>query len=75
MKTKRHAFFFHYNRPASLKAGHPVISLHYRRRCMLVHNLVCEVPTRGRCRKTQPRFVIQGWAEEVTIKEAVAYIR
>jgi hypothetical protein len=61
------AFFYHYNKPASRSRGRPVISLHFAGRCHLVDNIVCDVPTYGRIRKTQPLFVVAGQAEKIEI--------
>jgi hypothetical protein len=69
------AFFFHYNRPASIKNGKLVVSLHFSGKCHLVDNVVCDVPTKGRSRKTQPRFVVAGKAESITIRDNIAFIR
>lgn len=54
------AFWFHYNKPASAKAGHPVLTLHYKGQCLMVRNILCGVPVRSRERNTQPRVVIAG---------------
>ena len=68
------AFFFHYNKPASKQAKKPVISLHFQKQCHLVDNVIVNVPTQGKIRKTQPFFVITGKAKEIIIKENIAYI-
>lgn len=61
-------FFFHYNKPASQKAGKPQISLHYRKQCIIADNLICNVPTWGVYRKTQPRFVMKGKASTIRLE-------
>lgn len=66
---KEFAFFFHYNKPASQREGKQQISVHFMRQCHIVDNIQCEVPTRGRMKKTQPRFVMAGKAREVIITE------
>jgi hypothetical protein len=71
--TKR-VFFFHMNKPASQQTGRPVVSLHYRGKCHLVSNVVCNTPTQGRIRKVQPVFVMVGRASSVRIEDDVAYI-
>jgi len=70
----RYSFFFHYNKPASKQRGRPIISLHYRQQCLLVENLVCNVPTKGKVNKRQPFFVMTGKANEVVIDSNVAHI-
>lgn len=62
---KPFAFFFHYNKPASLKAGKVQISLHCHGQCRLVDNVTCYVTTQGRIRNTSPKFVMAGQAMEV----------
>lgn len=70
-----YSFFYHFNKPASRQRGIPIISLHYRDKCLLVENLVCNVPTRGRINKNrQPNFVVTGKANNLVIKDNIAYI-
>lgn len=71
---KTYVFFYHYNKPASQQRGKPVISVHYRNKCLLVDNLVCNVKTWGHINKKQPRFVIKGKASKVEIVDNVAHI-
>jgi len=71
---KMRAFFFHMNKPASQRLGRPVVSLHYRGKCHLVSNVVCNTPTKGRIRKVQPVFIMTGRASSVRIVDDVAYI-
>lgn len=54
------AFWFHYNKPASKAAGHPVLTLHYEGACHLVRSVTCEVPTHTRERQRQPHVVVAG---------------
>lgn len=68
------SFFFHYNKPASIKSGKPVISLHYDKKCHLIENIECLVPTRGRIRKDQPLFVMVGKCNSIKIKNRIAII-
>lgn len=67
------AFWFHYNKPASAKSGKPQITLHWNGACNILDNIICKVPTSGRIRKKQPRWVIAGKGN-VTIKDGVAEI-
>jgi hypothetical protein len=67
-------FFFHYNKPASLKVGRVQVSVHYKNTCHVVDNVQCNVPVHGHVNKRQPRFVMKGKASELTIKDNVAYI-
>lgn len=33
---KQYVFYFHYNKPASIKAGKPQLTVHYQKTCFLV---------------------------------------
>ena len=67
-------FWFHYNKPESNKMGKPQINIHYNKSCIFVDNLIINVPTAGRLRKTQPRWVVAGKAKEIIFKDGVATI-
>jgi hypothetical protein len=54
------AFWFHYNRPASKQAGHPVMTLHHKGCCLQVRRIQCGVPVKSRERKSQPHVVMAG---------------
>ena len=68
------SFFFHYNKPASSKAGKPQITIHYNKQCLIVDNLICNVPTFGRLRNSQPRFVVAGKCNSLVIENGIATI-
>ena len=72
---KNYSFFFHYNKPASKKAGKPIISIHFKKQCILVSNLICDVKTQGKIRKIQPFFVISGKASNIFVENNIAYIK
>lgn len=68
-------FFFHYNKPASKKHNHPVISFHFRQKCHLVANVIINVPTRGKIRmQRQPHFIVCGIGNKVEIVDNVAHV-
>ena len=52
-KPKPAAFYFHYNKPASMSAGEPRLSIHYRDQCMIVNGIECRVPVKSRTRAAQ----------------------
>lgn len=66
--------YYHYNKPASLKAGKPQISLHYQKACHLVDALECNVPCQSKINKIQPRFVMKGAASNITIENGKGII-
>lgn len=57
---RKYAFFFHYNKPASLKAGRNKLTVHWRGLCMIVDGVNCRVPIVSKDRKSQPRCVMAG---------------
>jgi hypothetical protein len=73
--SKGKIFWFHYNKPASIKNGKPQISCHYNRTCFIVDNIDIGVPTKGELRKIQPYFVIKGKCTSFEIVDNIAIIR
>ena len=67
---KKRRFFFHYNKPASQQAGHPVLTVHWQGACHLVKGVDCRVPCATRLRKQQPRCVMAGSATTFGIDAA-----
>ena len=67
---KKYTFYYHYNKPASLKFKKPKLSVHFKNTCYIVDNLKCNVPARSFHRKIQPRCVIKGMATSVTISNS-----
>ena len=67
-------FWYHYNKPASKKAGKPQITIHYNDQCIIVDNLICKVETYGHIRKAQPFFVVKGKCKEIKIENKIATI-
>ena len=65
---KKYRFWFHYNKPERRKTGKPVMTVHYRDRCIMADNIECNVETETHRRKRQPYMVIRGWAESVKIR-------
>ena len=73
IKMKR-AFWFHYNKPASQQKKKPQITIHYKGACHIVDNLECDVPTKGRLRNQQPRWVVAGKCENIEFVDGIAKI-
>lgn len=67
-------FFYHYNKPASQKAGKPRLSLHYNKTCFIVDKIICKVPTYSHNQNKQPHCIIKGKAKQVKILDGVAEI-
>ena len=62
-------FFFHYNKPESVRQGRNVLTVHWKGTCHLVNSISCDVPTETHHQKRQPRCVIRGWATSISIGE------
>lgn len=63
----KRSFFFHYNKPASLAAGEPRLSVHFKGACLIVKGVECRAPVASRNRRTQPRCVMAGKARGVHV--------
>ncbi len=76
MQERAKRFFFHFNKPASRAAGKPRISVHYNKQCIIVDNVYCSVPTKGKIKQKQPQFVLAGSVlpSEFTVVDNIAYI-
>lgn len=68
MKVK--SFFFHYNKPASKKAGSPKMSLHHDKKCYIVDHIQCHAACATDHRKYQPRCVMKGFCASINIFES-----
>jgi len=67
-------FWYHYNKPASRSQGCNILTVHFKGACHLVKNIVCNVPTATRARKSQPLCVIAGDALEILVENETAFI-
>lgn len=52
-----------------MKAGRHQVSVHWNKTCYIVDNVEVLVPTHGRLKKTQPRFVMAGKARSFRIAD------
>lgn len=68
------SFFFHYNKPATLKAGAVRLSVHYRGACHIVSEVVCRVSCSTRIRAKQPRCVMAGKCRDILFYQGTAII-
>lgn len=50
------------------------MSVHFRGKCNRVDQIICNVPCETKWNKTQPNLVMRGFAQDVTIKDNIAYI-
>lgn len=68
------SFYFHYNKPATQRAGKIQVSIHIDKKCHIVDNVVCDVSTKGHLKKTQARFVMRGKCNDFEIKDNIAFL-
>ena len=54
------AFFFHYNKPESLRQKKNILTVHQGKVCHLVTDVICNVPIQTSHRKEQPRCILKG---------------
>ena len=60
-------FFFHYNKPESKKQNKNVLTVHWKNACIPVNDIKCAVAVETHSRALQPRCVLRGWAENITV--------
>ncbi len=65
---KKHRFFYHYHKSKRK------MSIHYRKSCLIVDNVVCNVPCETKWNKQQPRLVMRGFCKEIKVVDKTAYI-
>lgn len=51
------------------------MSVHFKKTCSVVSNVVCNVPCNTKFNRTQPKLVMQGFAKVVEIVNDTAYIK
>lgn len=67
-------FWFHYNKPASLKAKAPRLTIHWMGQAFTVKSMKIQVPTFTRIRRMQPHVVLAGKAQSIEIARGHATI-
>ncbi len=65
---KKYRFFYHYYKQKGK------MSVHFRNSCQVVDNVICNVPCETKWKPTQPRLIMQGWAQCVNIENNIAKI-
>jgi len=65
---KKYRFFYHYYKQKNK------MSIHFKNTCVVVDNIVCNVPCQTKWNKQQPLLVMQGFAQSVTIENKTAFI-
>jgi hypothetical protein len=67
--SNKYRFFYHYFKQKD------AMSVHFKKQCMVVDSVVCHVPCETKRNRTQPKLVMQGWANSVVVEEGVAHIK
>lgn len=66
---KKYRFFYHYNK--QLKK----MTIHFKKTCNIVDNVVCHVPCETKWNKRQPNLVMRGFCEDLKIKNGVGILK
>jgi len=66
---KKYRFFYHYNKQQGK------MSIHFKKTCSVVDDVICKVPCETKWNKIQPNLVMRGFAKEVVILKNKAYIQ
>jgi hypothetical protein len=66
--SKTYRFFYHYYKQKKK------MSVHFRKQCIVVDDVICMVPCETKWSNTQPNLVMRGFATDVEIKNNKAYI-
>ena len=64
----KYRFFYHFYKQKGK------MSVHFKRSCTVVDDIICNVPCETKWRRTQPRLIMQGFAKSVKILNNKAYI-
>lgn len=67
-KVNKYRFFYHYYKQYN------EMSVHFKKSCTRVKDVVCNVPCTTKWAKTQPYLRMEGFAEKVEIIDGKAYI-
>lgn len=68
MEDTKWRFFYHFYKQKGC------MSVHFRKQCIPVDNVVCNVPCETKWNKRQPHLVMRGFASKLEVIEGVAYI-
>lgn len=50
------------------------MTVHFRKHCNIVKNVICHVPCETKWNKDQPHLTMIGWASEVKVYDEQAHI-
>jgi hypothetical protein len=66
--------WWHYNRPATLKAGRVQLTVHHAGTCHVVDKVMCLIPCQSVVRKRQPRCIMKAKCKAMIIYKGIAII-
>lgn len=66
--TNKYRFFYHFHKQKKC------MTVHFKKQCISVNDIICRVPCNTKWNKRQPYLVMQGFCEEVKVSGGVAYI-
>lgn len=61
--NKKYRFFYHYNKKNNK------ITVHFRNTCYIAKNIVCNTSVNSKWNKVQPRLVMQGWCNNISVQD------
>jgi hypothetical protein len=67
-RTKEYRFFYHYNKQ------NKKMTIHFKKSCTIVNDVICNVPCETKWNKGQPNLVMRGFAKNVKIIKNKAII-
>lgn len=65
---KKYRFFYHYRKSVD------GMTIHFKKQCIPVKDIICEVPCETKWKKDQPHLIMQGFCKNVIIKNNKAII-
>jgi len=65
---KKYRFFYHYYK------GKKMMSVHFRKVCYPIQDVICNVPCETKWNTTQPQLVMRGYCSDVSIIKGKAVI-
>lgn len=68
INNKKYRFYYHYNKPNNS------MTIHFKKECIIVKNVICKVNTETKWYDIQPRLRLQGFCEDVIIEKDKATI-
>lgn len=66
--SKKYRFFYHFFKQKGK------MSVHFKKSCTVVDDVICNVPCETKWKPTQPRLIMQGFAQDVKFVKNKAYI-